>query len=205
MRLWLHPDEAVEDTAHLTTSPWTQSPIKVNITAVTKTNAAIAHTQLLLCLQQNPHNIIIYTDGLQLANNIGVGYCIPIGLPQPVQAIVLMGETTEVFDAEIWANYEALRTCQIHIHQGYLHWCNIHIFTDNQSAITWALNLDRGPGQDTAYNIHDLALALQTYAVAIIIHWVLGNTNIKGNEDMDTLAKLAITSPPTMQLPISLS
>jgi ribonuclease HI len=64
---------------------------------------------------------------------------------------------------------------------------------------------NRGPGQETAYNIHDLALALQTYAIAITIHWVLGHTNIKGNKDVDTLAKLATTSPPTMQLPISLS
>jgi hypothetical protein len=111
MRLWLHPDEAVEDMAHLTTSPWTQLPIKVNIAAVTKTNTAIAHTQLLLHLQRNPHNIIVYTDGLQLAKNTGAGYCIPMGLPQLVQVIVLMGETTEVFDAELRAIYEALLTC----------------------------------------------------------------------------------------------
>jgi ribonuclease HI len=108
-----------------------------------------------------------------------------------------MGETTEVFDAELQAIYDALLTCQTHIRRGRLHRCNIHIFTDNQSAITRAANLNRGPGQETAYNIHNLALALQTYAVAITIHWVLGHTNIKGNEDVDTLAKLATTSPPT--------
>jgi ribonuclease HI len=39
-------------------------------------------------------------------------------------------------------------------------------------------------------------LALQTYPMAISIYWVLGHTNIKGNEDVDTLAKLAMTSPP---------
>jgi ribonuclease HI len=72
-------------------------------------------------------------------------------------------------------------------------------------AITLALNLDRSPGQEKAYNIYGLALALQTYAIAITIYWVPGYTNITGNEDTDTLAKLAITSPPTMQLPISLS
>jgi ribonuclease HI len=166
---------------------------------------AIAHTQLLLRLQRNPHNIIVYTDGSQLANNIGMGYCILMGLPQLVQAIVAMGETTEVFDAELWAIYEALLTCQTHIHRGRLYRCNIHIFTDNQSAITRASNLDRGPGQETAYNIHDLAQALQTYAIAITIYWVPGHTNIKGTEDADTLAKLAMTSPPMTQLPISLS
>jgi hypothetical protein len=136
MRPWLHPDEVLEDTAHLTTSPWTQSPIKVDIAAVTKTDAAITHAQLLLCLQRNPHNIIVYTDGWQLANNTGAGYCIPMGLPLPVQAIVPMGETTEVFDAELRAIYEALLTCQRHIRRGCLHRRNIHIFTDNQLAIT---------------------------------------------------------------------
>jgi hypothetical protein len=59
------------------------------------------HAQLLIYLQRNPHNIIVYTDGSQLANNMGMGYCIPIGLAQPVQAIVPMGETTEVFDTEL--------------------------------------------------------------------------------------------------------
>jgi hypothetical protein len=54
-------------------------------------------------------------------------------------------------------------------------------------------------------DIHRLTLALQTYTVAIIIHWVPGHTNITGNEDADTLAKRAKTSPPTTQLPISLS
>jgi ribonuclease HI len=108
-------------------------------------------------------------------------------------------------DAELWAIYEDLLTCQTHIHWGCLHRYNIYLFTDNQSAITQALNLDRGSGQETAYNIHDLMLALQTYAIAITIHWVLGYTNIKGNKDTDTLAKLAITSLPTTQLHISLS
>jgi hypothetical protein len=142
MRPWLHPDEAVEDTARLTTSPWTQSPIKVDIAAVTKTDAAIAHTQLLLRLQRNPHNIIVYTNGSQLANNTEAGYCIPMGLPRPVRAIVPMGETTEVFDADLRAIYEAVLTCQTHIRRGRLHRRNIHIFTDNQSAITRASNLD---------------------------------------------------------------
>jgi ribonuclease HI len=116
-----------------------------------------------------------------------------------------MGETIEVFDTELWAIYEALLTCQTHICQGRLHQCNIYIFTDNQSAITQASNLDRGPRQETACNIHDLALALLTYAVAITIHWVPGHTNIKGHEDVDTLAKLAMTTLPMTQLPISLS
>jgi ribonuclease HI len=59
--------------------------------------------------------------------------------------------------------------------------------------------------QEIAYNIHDLTLALQSYTIAITIHWVLGHTNIMGNEYADTLAKLAIISPSIMQLPISLS
>jgi hypothetical protein len=64
--------------------------------------------------------------------------------------------------------------------QGGLRRRHIHIFTDNQAAIVRASCLSRGPGQETARDIHDLALALHTHATTITIHWVPGHTSIQG-------------------------
>jgi ribonuclease HI len=188
---WLHPNDIVEDTARTTTSPWIPSPIITNIATLTKTDASATHLELLRCLQRNSRNIIAYTDGSQLTKNTGAGYSIPTGLPRPVRAIVPMGTTMEVFDAELRAIYECLLTCQKYINRHRLHCRNIHIFTDNQSAIKRASTLARGPGQETAYNIHELALTLKNYGTTITIHWVPGHTDIAGNNDVDKLAKQA--------------
>jgi ribonuclease HI len=141
----------------------------------------------------------------QLTKNMGTGYSIPMGLPRPVQAIVPMGTMTEVFDAELRAIYECLLTCRKYINRHRLHCRNIHIFTDNQSAIKRASTLARGPGQETAYEIHELTLTLKNYDTTITIHWVPGHTDIAGNDDADKLAKQPTTQPLMMQLPISLS
>jgi hypothetical protein len=63
----------------------------------------------------DPRVIIAYTDSSQLNNATGAGYTIPAGLPHPMKAIVPMGDTVEVFDAELWAIYKCLITCQKHM------------------------------------------------------------------------------------------
>jgi ribonuclease HI len=177
----------------------------VDIATLPKADASAAHHRLLHDLRRNPRAIIAYTDGSQLLTATGTGYSIPTGLPHPVRAIVPMGDTVEVFDAELRAIYECLLTCRKHMRRGDLRRRHIHIFTDNQAAITRASCLTRGPGQETAWNINDVALNLHTSDTAITIHWVPGHTNIPGNDDADTLAKQAASTPPTTRLPISLS
>jgi hypothetical protein len=44
------------------------------------------------------------------------------------------------------------------IHQ--LYWCHLHIFSDNQAAITCLASLDHSRGQEITALIHDMALAL---------------------------------------------
>jgi ribonuclease HI len=177
----------------------------MTISAAMKTDASRAHLLLLRDLQRHPRNIIAYTDGSQLATATGAGFTIPTGLPTVVNAVVPMGTTAEVFDAEVRAIYECLLTCLKYVRRHRLHRRNIHMFADNQAAISRAASLHRGPGQEVAHHIHETAHDLHAYAVTITVHWVPGHTDIPGNEAADRLAKQATAMPPTRQQPISLT
>jgi ribonuclease HI len=133
----------------------------------------------------------MYMDGSQLGTATGAGYTIPTGFPEAINASVPMGNTWEVFDAELRAIYECLLTCRTHAHIHHLHRHHIHIFSDNQAAITHSTSLDCGPGQEIAALICDTALALQPHMVQVMVHWVPGHTRIPGNDKPDALAKLA--------------
>jgi hypothetical protein len=71
--------------------------------------------KLLNHLRRDPRSIITYMDGSQLGTAMGAGYTIPTGFPEAINAIVLMGNTWEVFDAELRAIYECLLTCRNHV------------------------------------------------------------------------------------------
>jgi ribonuclease HI len=147
----------------------------------------------------------MYTHGSQLGTARGAGYTILIGFPKAINAIVPMGNTSEVFDAELRRIYECLLTCRNHARIHHLHRHYIHIFSDNQAAITRSASLERGPGQEIAALIHDTAFALRPHIVQVTVHWVPGHTGVPGNKKADTLAKLATEHQPTTRIPISTS
>jgi hypothetical protein len=127
---------------------------------------------LLNHLRHDPGSIIMYTDGSQLCTATRARYTIPTGFPKAINAIIPMGITLEVFDAELQAIYECLLTCRTHAHIHDLHRHHIHIFSDNQATITWSASLDRGSGQEIATLIRDMALALRPHMVQVMVHWV---------------------------------
>jgi hypothetical protein len=116
-----------------------------------------------------------------------------------------MSNTMEVFDTELQVIYQSLLPCRKHICLHRLCHHRIHIFTDNQAAITRAAGLHRGHGQEMGYHIHDIVLALRSHNASTTIHWVPGYTNIPGNETAHALAKQATTIRPTMAPTMSLS
>jgi ribonuclease HI len=122
-----------------------------------------------------------------------------------VRAIIPMGTTSEVFDAELKAISECLTSCRKYILQHRLRHRSIHLFTDNQSAILRASKSDRGPGQETALDILHTIGDLLSHAISVTLHWVPGHTDIAGNEEADRLAKMATSQPPLVNIPISLS
>jgi ribonuclease HI len=201
----VHPDADVEDTAQPTTAAWSVPTITVDIQNLPKDAVATTHLSLLHDLRGDPHNIIAYTDGSQLSTQTGTGFYIPHGLPNPVCAIIPLGTTSEVFDAELKAIAECLCTCLKYIKWHHLHNHSIHLFTDNQSAILHAMRLDRGPGQETALNILHTTNALLQCSALVTLHYVPGHTDIEGNEEVDHLAKLATSHSRLASMPITLS
>jgi ribonuclease HI len=202
---WVLSDDVIEDTAHPNLTPWRCSPIKTDISQLPKHEPAIKHASLMYDLHADTKNIIAYTDGSQLEGQTGVGYCITDGLPHQINEAIPMGDTTEVFDAELRAIHDCLATCQKIIEYNCLHRLRIHIFTDNQAAILHASHTTYRPGQELARSIHTITTSLCSRGASVTLHWVPGPTAIPGNNRMDLLAKTATILTPTSLPPVSLS
>jgi ribonuclease HI len=136
---------------------------------------------------------------------MAVGFYIPRGLHHPMHTIVPIGDMAEVFDAELRAIYECLRTCYYHLCQDGLCRHRIHIFMDNQVAITRTTHVTRGPRQETAWLIHEMATDINNTDSTITVHWVPGHTTIPGNDEADALAKQAASTEPSTPSPVTLS
>jgi ribonuclease HI len=136
---------------------------------------------------------------------MGAGFYIPTGLHHPIRTIVPMGDMAEVFDVELQAIYKCLWTGYHHLHQDGLHHRRIHIFTDNQAAITRTTHLTRGPGQETAQLINEIATDINNTDSAITVHRVPGHTAIPSNDTADMLTKQATSTEPSTPLPVTLS
>jgi ribonuclease HI len=142
---------------------------------------------------------------LSISTATAAGYTIPTGFPEAINAIVPIGNTSEVFDAELRAIYECLLTCRNHARIYNLCRHHIHIFSNNQAAITRSASLNRDPRQEIAALIRDMALALQPHVVQVMVHWVPGHTGVPGTEKADKLAKLVTECQPTTRIPICTS
>jgi ribonuclease HI len=205
MQRWLHPDDVIEDTAHPPDTPWACPPITTSIATLRKEEASKTHLDRLHHLQRQPRTIIAYTDGSQLGSSTGTGFYIPTGLHHPIRTIVPMGDMAEGFDVKLRAIYECLQMCYHHLHRDGLCCHRIHIFTDNQAAITRITYLTRGPGQETAPLIHEIATDINNTGSTITVHWVPRHTAIPGNDEADTLAKQAACTEPSTPSPVTLS
>jgi ribonuclease HI len=116
-----------------------------------------------------------------------------------------MGDTAEVFNAELRAIYKCLRTCYCHLRQDGLRRRRIHIFMDNQAAITRTTHLTQGPRQETARLIHEIATDINNTDSTITVYWVPGHTDIPGNDEADMLAKQAASMEPSTPSLVTLS
>jgi ribonuclease HI len=119
--------------------------------------------------------------------------------------IIPMGDAAEVFDVELQAIYEYLWMYHHHLRPDRLCHCQLHIFMDNQAAITQTTHLTQGPRQEIAWLIHKIAMDINNTDSTITVHWVPGHTDIPGNDEADAVAKQATSMEPSIPSPVTLS
>ena len=166
--------------------PWWELTVITAISKANKDEAAKVHQQRL---HQIPtQDLIIYTDGSGHNKNIGAAIYSPT-------IDIIKGEyigtenTHNVYAAELTAIQMAIILFEEKIEK----YTNIHIFTDNQSAIQAVESPKRQSGQYIIKEILDIIDRIQEIKPSSTIHieWVPGHMNIKGNERADQAAKAA--------------
>jgi hypothetical protein len=74
-----------------------------------------------------------------------------------------------------------------------------------RSSLGEITHLTRGPGQETARLIHEMATDINNTDSTIMVHWVPGDTAIPGHDEADALAKQASSTEPSTPSPVTLS
>jgi hypothetical protein len=151
-----------------------------DISTTTKMDATHTHLTLLCYLQRNPENVIAYMDGSQLATATGAGFTILTGLPTAITAVIPLHDTAEVFDAELYVIHECLLKCLKYVRLHHLHHQHIHIFTDNQAAISRSSGLHRGSRQEMAYILQTAKTMLLGALIATAGLWIVAMTASMG-------------------------
>jgi ribonuclease HI len=166
--------------------PWWELKATTKISSLKKEDEARAHK---LRLRQIPtQDLVVYTDGSGHDGHIGAAIYSPT-LKSTTGEYIGTEDTHNVYSAELMAIQMAVTLFESKIEE----YSNIHIFTDNQSAIQTIESPKRKSGQYIVKGILDIIDRI--YAVKptcnIYIEWVPGHQNIDGNERADQAAKAA--------------
>ena len=188
---FIRPD--MEHIAPQIRPPWWTLKATTKISSLNKEKAAQAHK---LRLRQIPtQDLVIYTDGSGHDGHIGAGIYSPT-LNMTITEYIGTENTHNVYAAELMAIQMAVFLFEKRIEE----YPNVHIFTDNQSAIQTIESPKRQSGQYIVKGILDIID--RVYAVKptcnVHIEWVPGHQNIDGNERADQAAKAAANSNNTM-------
>ena len=196
LRKWLNARSEVEDVNEqdLEVEP---AKIHTHISTEEKSVAATDHRRLVSTLDTTC--IKAYTDGSLLKGKVGTGVYVPAGLQWPeLRRSFGMGETAEVFDAEL-AGVSYACTIFKSLLRGNAKFKQAWIFLDNTAAIRRTQSLHPGPGQQTAILVHNTAHSLSRLGIELHIAWVPGHEDVEGNEIADVLAKEGTEKPPAQQ------
>jgi ribonuclease HI len=106
--------------------------------------------------------------------------------------VIYLGTSTEVFDAELYALYEALRGARRLLDAGHA-FRKVAVFSDAQAALLRLRTDDEGPGQCIGRRISWEEQELRSRKVSVEYRWLPSHIGIPGNEAADAAAKRATT------------
>jgi ribonuclease HI len=193
-----HMQPGMEHIATYIRPPCWELKATTEIKQANKKEAAQAHQQRLK--QISPQDLIIYTDGSGHDGHVGAAIYSPT-LRTAKGKYVGTDETHNVYAAELMAIQMAVSLTEEKIEE----YTNVHIFTDNQSAIQAIESPRKQSGQYIIKGIIDITDRIHAIkpTTNIRIEWVPGHENIDGNEQADQAAKTAATpnaTPPTIRM-----
>ena len=195
------PEHIHPKTEHIETyirPPWWKLPATTTISALNKDKAAEEHKRRL---RQIPaQDLIIYTDGSGHGGQIGAAIYSPT-INATKGEYIGTDNTHNVYAAELTATQMAVTLFEERIQE----YTNVHIFTDNQSAIQAIETPKRQSGQYIVKSILDIIDKIHEAKPTCSIHieWVPGHKDIEGNEQADQAAKAAATprvTPPIITM-----
>ena len=133
----------------------------------------------------------VWTDGSRLdSGDVGAACASSSGGGEWVGQGFYLGHNKEVFDAEVFAIYQALRLLDRRQAAGQQY----TIFSDSQAAIQRIRTDMLGPGQQWARAAMEVHARLTARGNEVTLHWVPAHSGVMGNEVVDGLAKEAASS-----------
>ena len=101
-----------------------------------------------------------------------------------------LGKNKEVFDAELYALYQAAKIVDERREEGQ----DYTILTDSTAALERAASNRMGPGQRFAVSIMEVHDRLANRGNALTLRWIPGHLGVEGNEFADEWANEAADS-----------
>jgi hypothetical protein len=172
-----HMQPGMEHIATYIRSPCWELKATTEIKQANKKEAAQAHQQRLK--QISPQDLIIYTDGSGHDGHVGAAIYSPT-LRTAKGKYIGTDETHNVYAAELMAIQMAVSLSEEKIED----YTNVHIFTDNQSAIQTIESPRQQSGQYIIKGIIDIIIDIidRIHAIKPTTNIHIEHENIDGNE-----------------------